>query len=340
MREPVVSVVVPTRDRPERLERLLISLAAQSLGGEAFEIVVVDEASGPATAAVLDRHATGTGTGAGAGAGGHDDAPRAAATAAAGSAPSVRVLRHPVALGPGAARNAGWRRARAALVAFTDDDCRAHPDWLRAGVEAHRGDPGAIVQGRTEPDPGELPAGLLSRTVRIERLGPQYETCNIFYPRALLERLGGFDEGFGLRPGGEDTDLAWRALESGARAVHAPGALVYHAVERLGIGGRLREATRWTATVRIFAEHPGTRAMLTRRVFWNVWHYLLVRSLLALALPPAPRRVLITRHAIALRRRAREAGAGPWAIPFLVLCDAIELGALIRGGLRYRTLVL
>src|SRR5947209_19570905 len=135
MREPVVSVVVPTRDRPERLERLLISLAAQSLGGEAFEIVVVDEASAPAAAAVLDRHATGTGTGtgAGAGAGGHDDAPRAAATAPAGSAPSVRVLRHPVALGPGAARRAGWRGARPALEALTDDDCRAHPDWARYG---------------------------------------------------------------------------------------------------------------------------------------------------------------------------------------------------------------
>ena len=324
MGEPLVSVVVATRDRPERLGRLLASLGEQSLGGDAFEIVVVDEASGLATAAVLDRRATGAGRG------GQGAVP----------APALRVVRHLVPLGPGAARNAGWRQARAALVAFTDDDCRAHPDWLRAGVEAHGGDPEAIVQGRTEPDPGELPAGLLSRTVRIDRLGPQYETCNVFYPRALLERLGGFDEGFGLRPGGEDTDLAWRALESGAHAVHAPGALVFHAVERLGVRGRLREATRWTATVRIFAEHPRTRAMLTRRVFWNVWHYLLVRSLLALALPPALRRLVIARHAIALRRRAREAGAGSWAIPFLVLCDLIELAALVRGALRYRTLVL
>ena len=34
------------------------------------------------------------------------------------------------------------------------------------------------------------------------------------YPRALLERLGGFDEAYDF--GGEDTDLAWRAIEAGA----------------------------------------------------------------------------------------------------------------------------
>jgi GT2 family glycosyltransferase len=226
-------------------------------------------------------------------------------------------------------------------VAFTDDDCRPGPRWLAAGLEAHRAHPGAFVQGRTEPDPHEFHGPrLLSRTVHREKLGPHYETCNMFYPRALLERLGGFDEGFGLRPGGEDTDLACRALESGAEAVFAPQALVHHAVEDLGPVGMLRFGTRWTETMRIFARHPAARSMLYRRLFWNVWHYLLVRSLAALVLPRPLRRFVLLRHALQLQARARELGAGPWAVPYLALYDLIEVASVVRGGLRYRTPVI
>jgi len=51
--EPLVSVVVSTYNRPVRLTRLLASLRAQTLGPENFEVVVVDNGSGPETAEVL-----------------------------------------------------------------------------------------------------------------------------------------------------------------------------------------------------------------------------------------------------------------------------------------------
>lgn len=137
--------------------------------------------------------------------------------------------------------------------------------------------------------------------MRIERLGPQYETCNIAYPRALLEALHGFDERFGCQPAGEDTDLAWRAIAAGHEAVFVSAALVHHAVEPDRRGRSLRRAARWSAVVRVYADHPATRAMLYRGRFWNVWHYLLYRSLLALAGPPWLRRLLVTRHLLALR---------------------------------------
>src|SRR4051812_49763055 len=41
--------------------------------------------------------------------------------------------------GPASARNRGWRRARAPIVAFTDDDCLPDAGWLAAGVAAMRG---------------------------------------------------------------------------------------------------------------------------------------------------------------------------------------------------------
>jgi glycosyltransferase involved in cell wall biosynthesis len=308
---PAVSVVVATRDRPARLSALLAGLRRQRMPD--FEVVVVDDGSGPETAARLEAERE----------------------------LDLRVVRHAVPRGPGAARNAGWRAARAPLVAFTDDDCVPEPAWLEAGLAAHRRRPEAIVQGRTEPEPAELHrGGPLSRTLRVVELGPQYPTCNVFYPRELLERLGGFDEEFGLRPGGEDTDLAWRGIESGRPAVLAEKALVHHAVEPLGLAGTLRDATRWTETMRIFARHPGTRAMLDHGVFWNVWHYLLVRSALSLLLPRGVRRVVLLRHLLALHRRSRDVGSGPWAIPVLLAYDAVELAAVVRGAARHRTLVI
>jgi glycosyltransferase involved in cell wall biosynthesis len=316
MADPLISVVVSTFNRPARLERLLGALAEQTLGADRFEVIVVDNGSGPETGRVL------------------------AAQRAAGRL-NLRCERLPVTLGPAGGRNAGRQQASAPLVAFTDDDCRPDPGWLQAMVAACATHPGAVIQGPTRPDPAERDRdGWLSHTVSIDRLGPQYESCNIVYPRALLERLGGFDESFGLRPAGEDTDLAWRAIESGAPIVFAPGALVLHAVERVGARGRLAIAARWGPVVRVLAEHPGSRAMLHRGRFWNVWHYLLWRSVLAAAGPAWLRRIVLTRHLMTLRERAHREGASSAAIPFLVVHDAVECAAIARGAIRYRTLVL
>lgn len=312
--EPSVSVVVPTRERPARLLRLLQALREQDLDPGRFEVLVVVDGGSPSTVGVL-------------------------AEEAACAGPRLRVIERAVAGGPGAARNSGWRAARAPLVAFTDDDCRPAPGWLAAGLAAAA--PDTIVQGPTRPDPSERSQdGLFARTVEVDTLGPQFETCNIFYPRRMLEALGGFDERYGLTPGGEDTDLAWRAIESGSATVFAPEALVFHAVERLGPRGMLRVAGRWSAAIRVFAEHPQTRVMLHRRVFWNVWHYLAWRSLLALAGPAWLRRMVLTLHARALVGRAHRGGSGAAAVAFLVLHDLVECGAVARGAVRYRTFVL
>jgi GT2 family glycosyltransferase len=255
---------------------------------------------------------------------------------------ALRCARYAITQGPAGGRNAGWRLARAPLVAFTDDDCVPTATWLEALLAVARQNPGAVIQGVTRPDPAEAGRqGLLSHTVSIERLGPQFQTCNILYPRAVLDSLGGFDERFGVQPAGEDTDLAWRAIESGCPTAFAVGAVVHHAVQRLGVGGMLRLAARWSEVTRIFARHPQLRrSLLYRGLFWNVWHYLLWRSLLALAAPAWLRRLLLARHVGELSRRAREGNAGPVAIPFLLAYDAIECWSVARGAIHHRTPVL
>jgi GT2 family glycosyltransferase len=312
MPEPAVSIVVPTHNRPRRLQQLLAALSDQDAPAGSFEVIVVDDGSQPP-----------------------------AQVGSQGGPLEPRWIRNERALGPAAARNAGWRAARAPLVGFTDDDCKPVASWVSAALEAHRGAPGAIVQGPTEPDPAEQQEiSIFSHTVVQQQLGPNFETCNIFYPREMLESLGGFDETFGPGSAGEDTDLAWRALSRGGEAVFAADARVFHAVDQLGALGKLRMARRWTPCVRVLADHPQTRVMLQRRVFWNTWHYLLWRSALALLAPLWLRRIILSRYLLQLQARGRSLGTGSWSLTFFLVHDLLETWAVLRGAVKYRTLVL
>lgn len=310
-----VSVVFATHDRPIRLARQLDALRAQTLAKDRYEVIVVDDASGAETRDVLDGQQA---------KGGID----------------LRVIRSDVSGGPAAARNKGWRAARAPLVAFSDDDCEAPPGWLEAGVRASCDHPNAFIQGPTQPLPDEFPQyGPFSHTMRVSDCGPGFETCNIFYPRDVLERLGGFDEVNYTGPGGEDTDLGWKAIEAGVEPVWEPGALMYHAVTQLGPVGKLRMAARWHESMLPFKRYPALRRHRYAGVFWNRVHLWLFQAGLALLLP---RRLWWLRWWLAAPYvvRLTDRRSGPLLTPYLVLHDLIEVSAVVRGAIRYRVLVL
>jgi len=104
--EPLISVVVPTRDRPQALRRCMEALSAQTVF-DRLEVVVVDDGSLAAdeVAAVVARHAR------------------------------ARLIRRSGA-GPAAARNAGARAAHGSFLCFTDDDCAPGADWVERLVLA------------------------------------------------------------------------------------------------------------------------------------------------------------------------------------------------------------
>ena len=311
---PLVSVVIPTRDRARRLEAALASLRAQTLRD--FEVIVVDDGSADDTPAVLARFA------------------------------EVRVVRRHGGGGPGAARNAGWPLARAPLVAFMDDDCVAEPGWLEAGLAAWDGVAERFVQGSTTPLEDELAAmGPWSYTIDIRERVPEYPTCNILYPRALLERLGGFDaEAFPVN--GEDTDLAWRAIESGAEPVFSAGAHVRHAVVPLGRMGFLRRNFRWGHAMGAFARHPGLRReRLFYRWFWNLSHWWLVRLAVALALPRRrwlwPLKLWLGWRYVDYRLpHPRTQRPSVSSLAWFLLADAVEVAGIARGAVKHRVVVL
>src|SRR5205085_6868290 len=98
------------------------------------------------------------------------------------------------------ARNAGWRAARAPIVAFTDDDCVPQPGWLAALASGMTD--ADVVQGRTVLDEAQR-RGPFSPHVEVGGPSWIFQTCNIAYRRSILEAIGGFDERFryaGRRP--------------------------------------------------------------------------------------------------------------------------------------------
>ena len=318
---PRVAVVASTFNRADRVSRLLGALRAQTVDAHDFEVVIVDDASADDTPAVLQAEVERGGL-------------------------NLVVIRRESGAGPATARDQGWRAAAADLIAFTDDDCEPAPDWLELALAAAAGAPDAFIQGRTEPNPSDAdPLGAFTRTIDVRELDPNFHTCNIVYPRRLLERIGGFDTvSFDRSPGGEDSDLAWRAIAAGAEPVFAPEVLVHHAVNELGPIGKLRVAARWTTPMKTYAIHPALRkSVFTHGIFWKPDHFRLTLALLGLALPrllwPA-RLILAVPYLRSARARSLEANGDATLAPYFLLHDLIELGAVARAAVRYRTLML
>ena len=93
---PLISVVVPTYRRHDLLERCLEAVAQQALPAEAFEVIVADDAASAETEQLVNRWSRRT-------------------------SGQIRYLAVRHAHGPAAARNAGWRAARADVIAFTEE---------------------------------------------------------------------------------------------------------------------------------------------------------------------------------------------------------------------------
>lgn len=313
-------MVIATHNRERRLREVLSALAVQTIPLERFEVVVADDGSTDGTPAVLA-----------------DERDRGRL--------HLRVIRLDVATGPSRARNAAWRKSEGPIVAFTDDDCVPAPGWLEAGLAEWDQKSDRFVQGPTVPRSAERDQlGLFSYSVDIREQSPDFPTCNMLYPRALLERLGGFDADAFPRVG-EDTDLAWRARESGAQPVFASDALVEHAVVALGPASFLRRSWSWGDAMGLCVRHPGfRRERLFYRFFWNWQHYLLARLAIALVLPwrtwAWPLKLWLGMPYVRYRLpHPGNQSRSPVALAWFLLADAVAMAGIFRGAVRARTLI-
>lgn len=201
-----VTVIVCTRDRPERLRGCLEAVKSALRQGD--ELLVVDSAS------------------------------TTTATQQVAAAAGARVVRcdRP---GLSRARNAGWRAASHPIVAFTDDDCRPTPGWLDELTQPFADRDVGWVTGSVDVMPEDVgkdrpvaivpayPAGLITRS-STEPVG----SGNNFAIRvSLLHQVGPFHESLGAGTwlcGAEDIEMFDRLLTLGHPGVHAPQAIVLH----------------------------------------------------------------------------------------------------------------
>ena len=200
-RYPKVSVVVCSYNGGKTLARALESL--EKLDYPDYEVLLIDDGSTDSVPDIAARF------------------------------PSVRYHRQSNK-GLSVARNVGMHLATGEIVAYTDDDCFADPDWLyflvgklldsqASGVggpnllPTHDGPVAACVQA----SPG-APAHVLIDDNDAEHV----PGCNMAFWRERLMELGGFDPLY--VKAGDDVDVCWRLMAEGERIAYAPAAMVWH----------------------------------------------------------------------------------------------------------------
>lgn len=262
-----VSVIVPTKGRPELLRRCLVALMNQSLDRSAYEIIVADDGPDTETRRVVDsivflarRGRPDNGSG-----GNGSDGPLV-----------VRYIPVLGAHGPAAARNAGLRVCRGDIVAFTDDDCIPGRDWLKAGVAVFV-DGIAGASGRIVVPISKRPTDYELNVARLEL--SQFVTANCFYRKKALLSVGGFDEEFS-DAWREDSDLFFRLLKKQTKLVAAPDAVVVHPVRPARWGVSLAQQRKNIHNALLYKKHRDLyRQWLKPIVPWH--YYIAVIGLLA-----------------------------------------------------------
>jgi len=232
---PYVSVVVPTRARPEFLRRCLESLLQLDYPSDRYEIIVVEdgtEGGQPITGEIRQRAEV-----------------------------PVTYKRIPHS-GAATSRNVGLQLATGEIVAFIDDDGMASGAWLRRLVDALLQEGVGGVGGRVSPEYPEplLDAGmgrggdlkwsgfnaLPQGVVEVDHL----PGGNMAFWRAALLQVRGLDTRYTRRGSWrEDTDLCIRLRQRGYRLLYDGEARIIHrAVRWVNPWERLRPGLVWAMT--------------------------------------------------------------------------------------------
>ena len=201
---PIVSVVVATRNRAALLQENIASLLQQDY--PSLELVYVNDGSKDETADVLNKLRD--------------------------AHPDRVVVLHFDGIGPGPARNAGVRASEGSIILFIDDDATAGPTWvsdmlacrLRHNCEVM----GGGVHAKSMDTPIEaylhyrqqIPLGNTAGTVRA------VPSVNMLITRTAFDAVNGFREDY--LPLGEDWELCYRLRAKGYAIHYDPSPFVVH----------------------------------------------------------------------------------------------------------------
>ena len=241
---PLVSLIIPTYNRPADLARALESLSEQPPVEGGLEVIVVDDGSNPA-------------------------APVPAEDARSFA---LRVLRQPNA-GATEARCHGVRASAGQVLVFMDDDISLGQGALAALIHSLLQTCNAIVIGRLITRVPEAASAFARFHADEEPPGAAgdkelpFVACNtqlLAVRREDYDRIGGLQDPTGGWPNWDDVDFGYRAYRNGFHLIQAGGALATHWDRSLV--DLKTAARRWYrasyAAARLFRVHPELQAHL------------------------------------------------------------------------------
>ena len=256
---PRASAILCTLNRGPKIRETVDSLLAQHDVAGGFEILIVDNASSPANAAVLRD-------------------------LAAAHPERIRYELEPV-VGESSARNRAIHTARGRYLAFLDDDAVAPPEWLGALLApfeagtAVGGTGGPIRLRYEEPPPAWVDADFTPFLSAFDAGGepidlhyPDYPRgANMAFDREVFAKAGDFSLHYGRKAdcllSYSETEMYYRVERAGFRVVYAPDAWVDHIVAP----GRctpewFHRRIHWQGRSmgRFEVEHDGRMAVLAR----------------------------------------------------------------------------
>ncbi|MCP5099867.1 MAG: glycosyltransferase family 2 protein, partial [Chloroflexi bacterium] len=121
MKRPLFSIIIPTYNRPQQLERCLNAIAQLDYPTDQFEVIVVDDGGKRPLTPIVERITQPI---------------------------QIRLITQ-ANQGPATARNRGAAEANGRYLAFTDDDCMLDVNWLTALATQFEQTPSALIGGRT-----------------------------------------------------------------------------------------------------------------------------------------------------------------------------------------------
>jgi GT2 family glycosyltransferase len=211
-----VSLVIPTYQRRDSVNRLLKALEAQSIMPDSFEVLVVIDGSTDGTQELIANTEVRY---------------------------CLRVIPQ-LNRGRAAACNTGIRNAESDLIVLLDDDMEPAPEFLEAHWRAHQGQKNLGVVGAVPVRSG--PGSPLVSLYIAEKFGQHFEKLsqpgyqlnlrdfysgNFSIRKEHLLDVGLFDEDFKIY-GNEDLELALRLRSAGIAIIYSKEALAHQHYEK------------------------------------------------------------------------------------------------------------
>ncbi len=200
------SVIIPTCNRNDLLDKCLECLASQTINKLLYEVIVTDDSKENVARELIEKK--------------HQ---------------WVTWIEGPKK-GPAANRNMGAKYAQGDWLVFIDDDCLPDTQILKEYFSiVYRNSDLDVLEGRIEPE-GNKKSPIDYAPINME--GGRLWSCNFAIRKVAFEELDGFDEKFKY-PHMEDVDIRERIVNNNKKILFARHAKVTHPWRKLSDGKKL-----------------------------------------------------------------------------------------------------